>query len=79
MAKGKSVVKPCPCCKNKDLYLGAESTDAQMVCCWAHGGGCGLRMVVRYPNTMGKHKTLKSLEAATLRKAVRKWNRRDGI
>jgi len=78
MSGKKPVVKPCPCCKNKDLYLGAESSDAQMVCCWTHGGGCGLRMVVWYPVTMGKCKTMADLEAATLLKAVRKWNRRDG-
>lgn len=79
MSKGKKlVVKPCPCCKNKDLYLGAESCDAQMVCCHRADGGCGLRMVVRIPDTMGQYTTLVALEASTLRKAVRLWNRRNG-
>ena len=38
----------CPCCGNEDLYIGHESCDTVAVVCWAHGGGCGLRMVVFY-------------------------------
>ena len=72
----KPVVLPCPCCGNKNLYIGHESSDTFAVVCWAHGGGCGLRMIVRLPDTMGKAKTLTQVEHGCMRKAVRLWNRR---
>ena len=69
---------PCPCCGNTNLFVGAESSDTVAVVCWAYGKGCGLRMLVPYPDKMGRHKNLEALKESLARTAVRKWNRRRG-
>ena len=75
---GKKVeVKSCPCCGNGDLYLGHESFDTMAVVCWGHGGGCGLRVPVTFPEYNKKGRGLQGIEEDCLMKAVEKWNRRE--
>ena len=69
-------LKPCPCCGNRDLYIGHESCDTMAVVCWGHGGGCGLRLPVCYPDTLKKAKTLEQVSEDCLMKAAKLWNRR---
>lgn len=75
--KKKPVLLSCPCCGNKDLYLGHESFDTVAVVCWAHGGGCGLRMSADIFSGLKKGITgMTKLEHYALRLAVKRWNRR---
>lgn len=69
-------LKPCPCCGNKNLYMGHLCATSLGVVCWAHGGGCGLSMRVEFPDKLKKPRTLKQVEHGCLRKAVKLWNRR---
>ena len=71
-----SGVKPCPCCGNKDLYLGHTSAFTLGVVCWSHGGGCGLKMEVELPERVKRGKTLQQVECDCLEQAVKLWDRR---
>ena len=68
--------RPCPCCGNENLYVGHESSDEMAVVCWRYGGGCGLRMVVPYPDELRKARSMLVLDGELKKKAIRLWNRR---
>jgi hypothetical protein len=66
-------VLPCPCCGSTDLHVGATAALWLGVSCQQ----CGLRMEREVANRRTK-RTLRELEAWTLRQAIDAWNCRRG-
>lgn len=70
-------LKPCPFCGNADLFTGTTSFLNQGVQCERYRGGCGAQMHGEIPDVRPEGcKTLADVEEHTLKKVVKRWNRR---
>lgn len=90
-AKRAERPKPCPCCGNKKLYIGAIEFAVKGVQCERHVGGCGLQLGRRYPHEMPKFiwkkfrgqsqgdQAMRALGVYTLKQAIKAWNRRKTV
>lgn len=68
---------PCPCCGNKDLYVGKVESCTLGIECNRAMKGCGISMGRRYPQRMPKGiKTLEELDSFLLMQAIQAWNKR---
>lgn len=66
----------CPCCGGKKFYIGHEFSTTMAILCWRHEGGCGLGVLVDFPNKLTKPISIKAVEKMCLTKAVKIWNKR---
>lgn len=61
----------CPCCGGKKFYIGHEFSTTMAILCWRHEGGCGLGVLVDFPNKLTKPMSIQDVEKMCLKKPLK--------